>query len=124
MAALDGLGLVLFFVPGVIAFAVDFYTGAIYLPANHGQPGYAAIKSDLQRRDIPHEELKLPSIEKAVSDHVGMNVSLGDDGSRVSHLAKIERFDAQVERHQRDTRFGHKLQSFFSPWKNRLGIET
>ena len=32
VAALNGLGLVLFFVPGVIAFAVDFYTGAIFLP--------------------------------------------------------------------------------------------
>ena len=33
VAAFDGLGLLLFFVPGVIAFVVDFYTGAIYLPA-------------------------------------------------------------------------------------------
>lgn len=35
VAGLNGLGLVLFFVPGVIAFAVDFYTGAIYLPAGY-----------------------------------------------------------------------------------------
>ena len=32
VAGLNGLGLILFFVPGVVAFAVDFYTGAIYLP--------------------------------------------------------------------------------------------
>ena len=32
IAALNGLGLALFFVPGVVAFAVDFHTGAIYLP--------------------------------------------------------------------------------------------
>ena len=32
VVALDGLGLILFFIPGVVAFAVDFYTGAIYLP--------------------------------------------------------------------------------------------
>ena len=32
IVALDGLGLLLFFVPGVIAFIVDFGTGAIYLP--------------------------------------------------------------------------------------------
>ena len=36
IVALNGLGLLLFFIPGVIAFAVDFYTGAIYLPAGHG----------------------------------------------------------------------------------------
>ncbi len=29
---LDSIGLLFFFVPGVIAFAVDFATGAIYLP--------------------------------------------------------------------------------------------
>jgi hypothetical protein len=30
---LDGVGLLFFLIPGVIAFAVDFATGAIYLPA-------------------------------------------------------------------------------------------
>jgi hypothetical protein len=34
IAAMDGLGLLLFFVPGVIAFVVDFSTGAIYFPAD------------------------------------------------------------------------------------------
>lgn len=32
IVALDAVGLLFFFVPGVIAFAVDFSTGAIYLP--------------------------------------------------------------------------------------------
>lgn len=40
IAALDGLGLILFFVPGVVAFAVDFYTGAIYLPLEESYPEY------------------------------------------------------------------------------------
>jgi len=42
IAALDGLGLLLFFVPGVIAFVVDFSTGAIYLPIEQTYPGYGA----------------------------------------------------------------------------------
>jgi hypothetical protein len=42
IAALDGLGLLLFFVPGVVAFAVDFYTGAIYLPLEEAYPDYGA----------------------------------------------------------------------------------
>lgn len=46
IAALDGLGLILFFVPGVIAFAVDFYTGAIYLPLEQAYPGYGASPKD------------------------------------------------------------------------------
>jgi hypothetical protein len=32
IAILDALGLLLFIIPGVIAFAVDFTTGCIYLP--------------------------------------------------------------------------------------------
>lgn len=34
---LDGLGLLLFIVPGLVAFGVDFYTGAIYLPEGEEQ---------------------------------------------------------------------------------------
>lgn len=35
VVALNGIGLLLFLLPGVIAFAVDFSTGAIYLPGTH-----------------------------------------------------------------------------------------
>lgn len=35
VAVLDGIGLLFFIIPGVIAYAVDFSTGAIYLP--HGK---------------------------------------------------------------------------------------
>src|SRR4029077_13755883 len=37
VVALDAVGLLLFFVPGIVAFAVDFATGTIYLPP---QPPY------------------------------------------------------------------------------------
>jgi hypothetical protein len=40
IVALDGLGLLLFFVPGVVAFVVDFCTGAIFLPMHEAYPGY------------------------------------------------------------------------------------
>ena len=29
---MDGFGLLLFIVPGLVAFGVDYYTGALYLP--------------------------------------------------------------------------------------------
>lgn len=37
VVVLDGIGLLFFFVPGVIAFAVDFATGAIYLPSGRSR---------------------------------------------------------------------------------------
>lgn len=35
VVALNTIGLVLWFVPGVVAFGVDFISGAIYLPSGH-----------------------------------------------------------------------------------------
>ena len=120
VAALDGLGLILFFVPGVIAFAVDFYTGAIYLPANNRQLGYATSKPSFKKLAIPHDELQLASIEKVISEHVKEEVSLKENGPRVSQLASIYQFETQVQRHERDRNFGHNLKAFFEPWKLRL----
>jgi hypothetical protein len=39
IVVLDGLGVLLFVIPGVVAFVVDFATGAIYLPGPAYYPG-------------------------------------------------------------------------------------
>lgn len=36
VAILDGIGVLCFIIPGVIAYAVDFYNGTIYLPGTTG----------------------------------------------------------------------------------------
>jgi hypothetical protein len=36
IVVLDGVLLFFFIVPGLVAFGIDFYTGAIYLPGGHG----------------------------------------------------------------------------------------
>lgn len=46
VAALDGVGLLFFFVPGVIAYAVDFTTGAIYLSGGNGKFRFASINPE------------------------------------------------------------------------------
>ncbi|TVQ03490.1 MAG: hypothetical protein EA381_01355 [Planctomycetaceae bacterium] len=53
VAGLNGLGLVFFFVPGVIAFVVDFYTGAIYLPASYAKAGHAADSPTVASETAP-----------------------------------------------------------------------
>lgn len=45
IAILDGLGLLLFLIPGVIAFAVDFSNGTIYLPGTQTSKAEDEIKS-------------------------------------------------------------------------------
>src|SRR3954451_14580763 len=56
--ALDAVGLLLFFFPGVIAFAVDFSTGAIYLPPEQfGATGRPAKDQSLVTVNVPQNEL-------------------------------------------------------------------
>ena len=44
VAVLDGVGCLLFLIPGLVAFIVDFSTGAIYLP--HGKAELESDKPD------------------------------------------------------------------------------
>jgi hypothetical protein len=141
VAALDGVGLILFFVPGVVAFAVDFYTGAIYLPLAQSYPGYGASPQQpsadlrhqlsdvsgkqhqptwrevgLKRVAISPEQLQPRQIEQVVSHHVGKSVSLADDQTRMSALPQIDQFGEQIERHQSNPHFGVAARSI-----NRAG---
>lgn len=49
IAVLDGIGLLFFLVPGVIAFAVDFSDGTIYLP--HGKRSHLTANELKQLRE-------------------------------------------------------------------------
>src|SRR3954470_15896810 len=57
--ALDSVGLLLFFIPGVIAFAVDFSTGAIYLPPpmDYGDSEPPTKNPALVAVQVPRKEL-------------------------------------------------------------------
>ena len=53
VAILDGVGCLLFLIPGLIAFAVDFHQGTIYLPgtqASAGERGRAIAERRLEHR--------------------------------------------------------------------------
>ncbi len=129
VVALDGLGLLLFFIPGIIAFTVDFYTGAIYLPVEEAYPGLGAapvpmpppqannqqpFESRFRQVALHRSELPLPQIESIVSEHVGSPVVLEPDTTRLSPLAQIDQFDSQLQRHHADRSFGKTLRAFFS----------
>ena len=58
VVALDAVGLLFFFVPGIVAFAVDFSTGAIYLPAS--ELAESGDRRELVAVQVPAEELTLP----------------------------------------------------------------
>ena len=90
---LDGLGLLLFFVPGVIAFAVDFATGAIYLPEGEGP---AISKEGDSRRfekiSLAPDQLTRPQIAQAVSRHAGREIQLEDGEYQTARLPDLDHF--------------------------------
>lgn len=93
IVALDAVGLLLFFVPGVIAFAVDFSTGAIYLPP----PGYGDARTppndaDLVEVAVPPQELTPQRLEQVASQHAGRDVRLVRGKFLTAPLAKLTDF--------------------------------
>jgi hypothetical protein len=71
IAVLDGLGLLFFIIPGVIAFAVDFTTGAIYLP---GGPRKSSIFLEDEKIVIVRvnpKELNEEVIKEVVRQEIG-----------------------------------------------------
>ncbi len=66
VVALDALGLLFWFVPGVVAFGVDFITGAIYLPG-----GTVAQMSadDMERMKLPGGQLDQAALQEWLVDN-------------------------------------------------------
>ena len=83
VAVMDGVGLLLFIIPGVIAFAVDFGTGAIYLP------GTSRSSLDLKNPKIVKFDARHytnESLEKIVKQETGFDIKLDRAGIIVTRL--------------------------------------
>lgn len=90
---LDGLGLLLFFVPGVIAFAVDFATGAIYLPEGGGPSISKSGESRrLEKISLAPDQLSRPQIAQAVSQRAGREIQLEEGEYRTAKLPNLDHF--------------------------------
>ena len=73
VAVLDGIGLLFFIIPGIVAYAVDFSTGCIYLPgtsasSNDESKGLNVVKVD--------GEITSDKIEAVLKEQAQMNLDL------------------------------------------------
>ena len=87
VAILDGIGLLLFIIPGVIAFAVDFNNGTIYLP------GSSRSSLDLQKtRQVKFNprHRSLATLERTIKEETGRDVRLDERRVQVSKLRNID----------------------------------
>ena len=104
VVALDGIFLLLFVIPGVIAFGVDFTTGAIYLPpycdGTAGNPGSGATPAlpPLTKLNVPRSELTPKGIEAAVSTAVGRPIRLVEGEYVTEELESLDELIPAAER--------------------------
>ena len=92
VAALDAVGLLFFIVPGVIAFAVDFNNGTIYLP----KAGKGLLnRNDLQKvRFDPRGDAKA-DVEKIIRQRTGLDIRLGGPSVEAFHLKSVDELPAR-----------------------------
>ena len=95
VVVLDGIGLLVFLIPGIIAFAVDFSTGAIYLP-----PGYAVLDpgtgTELRKVQVDPAELTPERVEAIVREQTGKAISLQPGAYRATKLQRLDQFTPEV----------------------------
>lgn len=73
IVVLNSVGLLFFLVPGVIAFAVDFNNGSIYLPG-----GSASINSEDVNIVNVDGDITKGKIEQAILEQTGKSINMDD----------------------------------------------
>jgi uncharacterized lipoprotein YehR (DUF1307 family) len=86
VAVMDGLCLLLFIIPGVIAFFVDFSNGTIYLP--HTSTGSLDAKNIKMVKFDPKNYTQA-SIEKIIYEETGAAVNLDQANVKISRLTSM-----------------------------------
>lgn len=91
VAILDGIGLLFFLVPGLVAFAVDFHTGTIYLPNSQAAlSGDSADGLANTMRAISVEgEITEEKIEQVIQQELGLFVDVSAKNVQVSEAESL-----------------------------------
>ncbi|MDP8266411.1 MAG: hypothetical protein P9M07_05635 [Candidatus Aceula meridiana] len=83
VAILDGIGLLFFFVPGIIAYAVDFNNGTIYLP---GTSRSSLDIQDLKQVKFDPKHSTMASIKRIIRNETGYDVNLHESNMQIVKL--------------------------------------
>jgi len=93
VAVLDAIGLLFFIIPGVIAFAVDFNNGTIYLPRS----GTGLLNRDhLEKVRFDPQANAKASVEKIILDRTGLAIRLGQDDLQVFKLQSTDEIPTRL----------------------------
>ncbi|HCD37400.1 MAG TPA: hypothetical protein DEQ77_01485, partial [Candidatus Omnitrophica bacterium] len=86
VAILDGIGLLFFIIPGLIAYAIDFSTGTIYLP---GTAGSLDVK-DIKQVKFDPKHYNAATIEKIIKRETGHAIKLNRNNIQVYKLKSLD----------------------------------
>jgi copper chaperone CopZ len=87
VAILDGIGLLFFIIPGVIAYAVDFSNGTIYLPGtNRG----SLDQEDIKQVKFDPKHYTDATIEEIIKEETGYAVKLTQIDMKICRLESVD----------------------------------
>jgi hypothetical protein len=86
VAVLDGIGLLFFIIPGVIAFAVDFGNGCIYYSSS-GKGIFSSSNMEKARFDL---QRGAQDLERVIKEKTGASVKLNDPRFQVFELNSLD----------------------------------
>ena len=83
----------LFLIPGVIAFGVDFETEAVYLPSKRSKAGTGIEQDDMVVIKVNPDDITLAMLEKTLEQRKGEKINLHSENVQVYQI----REDANIE---------------------------
>ncbi len=92
IVVLDAVGLLLFFIPGVVAFAVDFSNGTIYLPPEGTSFTSSPESQNLQTVQVDPSELTPQRLEGILGKRTGQPICLQPGTYLAARISQIEEF--------------------------------
>ena len=96
VAILDGIGLLFAVIPGVIAFAIDFNNGTIYLPGTHRT---SLELKDMKQVKFDPKHTTVAAIEKIIAEKTGQTIRLDQADLKITKfesLAAMMVYSAEV----------------------------
>ena len=83
VALLDGIGLFFFLIPGIIAYAVDFSNGTIYLP---GTSMSSLELNNIKQVKFDPKHSSIVDIERMIKENTGHSVKFDQTNMRTTKL--------------------------------------
>ena len=95
---LDGIGLIFFIIPGLIAFAVDFGTNSIYFPEGKDETDKERTIFDHWKEDASKDTaINQQSLEKFIAWKTGQRIQFSQEQVFVKELESLDQFHAAYQ---------------------------